>query len=83
MRHCIAVMLSFAPLRAYVVQIGALTVNGIESFVVPGTSVARGDRFGMIRIGSQVDLIVPWREGLRAAVAPGDAVRAGETIVVR
>jgi phosphatidylserine decarboxylase len=72
-----------APLRVYVVQIGALTVNGIESHVEPGRSVARGETFGMIRIGSQVDLIVPWREGLQPAVAPGDVVRAGETIVVR
>ena len=37
----------------------------------------------MIRIGSQVDLIVPWREGLETQVKPGDTVRAGETILVR
>lgn len=72
-----------APLRAYVVQIGAMTVSGIESYVAPGESVARGATFGMIRIGSQVDIIVPARDGLRPQVAPGDRVRAGETILLR
>jgi phosphatidylserine decarboxylase len=70
-------------LRAYVVQIGALAVNGIESFVQPGMAVVRGEKFGMISIGSQVDLIVPFIEGMEARVAPGDNVRAGETILVR
>jgi phosphatidylserine decarboxylase len=71
------------PLQAYVVQIGALTVNGIDSYFGPGQRVARGQTFGMIRIGSQVDLVVPWREGFEVAVRPGDRVRAGETILVR
>ena len=71
------------PLRAYVVQIGALAVNGIESFMVPGASVARGEKFGMIRIGSQVDLVVPRRDGMQPAVTPGERVHAGETILIR
>ncbi len=70
-------------LQCYVVQIGALTVNGIDSYVAPGQPIARGAVFGMIRIGSQVDLVVPWREGFEVEVRPGDVVRAGETILVR
>lgn len=72
-----------AELTFYVVQIGALTVNGIDSYVAPGARVARGETFGMIRIGSQVDLVVPWRDDFDVRVAPGDTVRAGETILVR
>jgi phosphatidylserine decarboxylase len=71
------------PTTCYVVQIGARTVNGIDSFVGEGGSIGRGEVFGMIRVGSQVDLVVPWREGLELAVQPGMRVRAGETIVVR
>jgi phosphatidylserine decarboxylase len=71
-----------APLSAYVVQIGALTVNGIDSYFREGEAVKRGATFGMIRIGSQVDLIVPRRAGLAIRVRPGDVVRAGETILV-
>jgi len=72
-----------APLAVYVVQIGSFTVRGIDSYVPVGAHVDRGAVFGMIRIGSQVDLIVPWREGLEPLVRPGDRVRAGETIVLR
>jgi phosphatidylserine decarboxylase len=67
----------------YVVQIGARTVNGIDSYFSPGEEVARGQTFGMIRIGSQVDLIVPWRAEFETLVRPGDKVRAGETVLVR
>ena len=70
-------------LTAYVVQIGARTVHGIDSYYGPGARVARGATFGMIRIGSQVDLIVPERAALTAAVRAGDRVRAGETILIR
>jgi phosphatidylserine decarboxylase len=70
-------------LQCYVVQIGALTVNGIDAYFKPGERVARGATFGMIRIGSQVDLIVPWREGFDVQVKAGDRVTAGETILVR
>lgn len=71
------------PLPFYVVQIGARTVNGIDSYVPPGQRVERGQKFGMIRIGSQVDVIVPRRAMLEVMVCPGQRVRAGETILIR
>ncbi len=71
------------PLPAYVVQIGSRGVNGIESHYAVGDVVGRGAIFGMIRIGSQVDLIVPAREDLSIKVEPGDTVRAGETILIQ
>jgi phosphatidylserine decarboxylase len=46
------------------------------------TAVARGQTFGMIRIGSQVDLIAPWREGFHVRVLSRDKVVAGETVLV-
>ena len=70
------------PTPCYVVQIAAKTVAGIDSYVGPGKGVDRGAIFGMIRIGSQVDIVVPWRDDLRVCVAPGDRVRAGETLLV-
>ena len=71
------------PMALYVVQIGAKTVRGIESYFREGQRVARGEKFGMIRVGSQVDLVVPQRPELSVQVAPGDRVRAGETIILR
>lgn len=70
------------PLAAYVVQIGARTVSGIDSYYEPGQDVKRGMIFGMIRVGSQVDLIAPRRDGFVILVRPGDRVRAGETILI-
>jgi phosphatidylserine decarboxylase len=71
-----------APLSCYVVQIGARTVNGIDSYYSEGQRVERSATFGMIRIGSQVDLVVPWRAGLETHILPGTRVRAGETILI-
>ncbi len=70
-----------AALPCYVVQIAAKTVAGIVSYVQPGEAVEKGSVFGMIRIGSQVDVVVPWREGMSVYVQPGDRVRAGETLL--
>src|SRR5262249_53887176 len=53
-----------ADVRCYVVQIAAKTVAGIDSYVQPGERVAKGAIFGMIRVGSQVDVAVAWREGM-------------------
>lgn len=70
-------------LPMYVVQIGAKTVNGIDSYVPVGEEVRRGDKFGMIRIGSQVDLVIPDRSTFDVLVTPGQRVRGGETVLVR
>jgi phosphatidylserine decarboxylase len=64
------------------VQIAAKTVAGIDTFVPQGRTLERGATFGMIRIGSQVDIVVPWRDEFNIRVRPGDRVRAGETILV-
>lgn len=66
----------------YVVQIAAKTVSGIDSYVKPGDAVERGAIFGMIRIGSQVDVVVPWRGDWTVRVRPGERVRAGETLLL-
>jgi phosphatidylserine decarboxylase len=71
-----------SPASCYVVQIAAKTVAGIDSYIKAGDDVKRGAIFGMIRIGSQVDIVVPWRDDLRVWVEAGDRVRAGETLLV-
>lgn len=69
-----------ATVSAYVVQIAGKSVHGIDSYFKPGSQVAKGDIFGMIRIGSQVDLVVTQLPEMEVKVRPGDKVRAGETI---
>jgi phosphatidylserine decarboxylase len=70
------------PLSCYVIQIAGKRVNGIDSFVAEGDTVNRSTLIGMIKIGSQVDLLVPYRAGMEMKVRPGDKVRAGETVLI-
>ena len=64
-----------------VVQIASRLVRQIVSFVDEGQRVQLGQRIGVIRFGSQVDLVVPLRTDLKVMVKPGDRVKAGESIV--
>ena len=47
----------------------------------PGDHCARGERVGMIRFGSRVDIFLPAEA--EVAVGPGDKVKAGLTVVAR
>lgn len=67
----------------YVVQIGSRGISGIDVYPRAGDTVERGAVFGMIRIGSQVDLVAPARDGFEIAVREGQRVRAGESVLVR
>jgi phosphatidylserine decarboxylase len=65
--------------RIGVVQIAGLVARRIVPFVQEGQMVAAGDRIGMIRFGSRLDVYLP--EGGRALVAEGQTALAGETIL--
>ena len=65
--------------RFGVVQIAGLVARRIVPFVQEGQAVAAGDRIGMIRFGSRVDVYLP--EGGRALVAEGQTAIAGETVL--
>jgi phosphatidylserine decarboxylase len=64
-----------------VVQIAGLVARRIVCRVAQGDALLRGERFGMIRFGSRVDLYLP--EGYVPAVHEGDRVTAGMTILAR
>lgn len=66
-----------------VVQIASRLVRRIVSYVDTGETVTRGQRIGMIRFGSQVDVVIPAGEGMTIAVNPGDTVIAGETLITQ
>jgi phosphatidylserine decarboxylase len=44
--------------------------------------VAQGDRIGMMKFGSRLDMYLPAGD-VEVICKPGDVVRAGETIVAR
>ena len=65
--------------RIGVVQIAGLIARRIVSFVREGVSVGAGERFGMIRFGSRLDVYLP--DGVKPMVAEGQTAIAGETVL--
>jgi phosphatidylserine decarboxylase len=63
--------------RFTVVQIAGLIARRIVSWVKPGDRIRRGQRFGMIRFGSRLDVYVPGKPELMVSL--GQPVHAGLT----
>ncbi|MFM2422182.1 MAG: hypothetical protein RL291_712 [Pseudomonadota bacterium] len=62
-----------------VVQIAGLIARRIVTFAREGDNVGVGERFGLIRFGSRVDVYLP--EGRGALVSVGQRAVGGETIL--
>lgn len=62
-----------------VVQIAGLVARRIVCFVKESDKVRVGERFGLIRFGSRLDVYLP--KGVAPAVAVGTTAVAGETIL--
>lgn len=62
-----------------VVQIAGLVARRIVCFVGKGEAIMAGDRFGLIRFGSRLDVYLP--RGARALVMVGQTAIAGETVI--
>jgi phosphatidylserine decarboxylase len=62
-----------------VVQIAGLVARRIMCWKKPGDSVRTGERFGLIRFGSRLDVYLP--AGVEPQVALGQTMVAGETVI--
>ncbi len=60
-------------------QIAGLVARRIVPFIKPGDTLAVGQRVGLIRFGSRVDVYLP--SGTDAKVLLGQRVIAGETVL--
>lgn len=67
----------------YVVQIGDVYVNKIESWIKENESVEKGQRIGIIKMGSQVDIVFPASPYIKIIVNEGQKVKAGESILAK
>lgn len=67
--------------RILIKQVAGILARRIVCWSSVGQRLTRGQRFGMIKLGSRVDLFLP--PDVEVLVAPGDKVRAGETILAR
>jgi len=74
-----ALVIASGAARIGVVQIAGLIARRIVPFVRQGSTVAAGERIGMIRFGSRVDVYLP--EGVKPLVAEGQTAIAGETVI--
>lgn len=62
-----------------VVQIAGLVARRIVCFVKKSQVMRTGERFGLIRFGSRVDVYLP--EGVHSLVSVGQSMVAGETVI--
>ena len=62
-----------------VTQIAGLVARRIVSFTQEGAILDRGERFGLIRFGSRLDIYLP--DGVEPTVKIGQTMIAGETVI--
>ena len=62
-----------------VVQIAGLVARRIVSFVKPKQTLRIGQRFGLIRFGSRIDIYLP--TGVQPLVCIGQIMVSGETVI--
>jgi len=74
-----ALVITTPSARIAVVQIAGLVARRILCFVSEGHALTAGERFGMIRFGSRLDVYLP--EGTIPLVSIGQTAIAGETVL--
>jgi len=65
--------------RVWMVQIAGLIARRIVCWVNVGANIRRGERFGLIRFGSRVDVYLP--EDSQISVKLRDKVKSGQTVL--
>ncbi len=76
---CAVTMSTDTELRFAVVQVAGLIARRIVCWAEEGDFLRRGERFGLIRFGSRVDLYLPLKTQLEVSI--GQKVKAGETVL--
>ncbi|CUS97091.1 phosphatidylserine decarboxylase precursor-related protein, partial [Candidatus Kryptobacter tengchongensis] len=69
-------------LKVIVKQIAGFIARRIVCGVEKGDKVKAGQRYGMIKFGSRVDVIMP-KNKVEIIISEGQKVRAGETIIAK
>jgi phosphatidylserine decarboxylase len=77
--HCATILRCVRGHRLAFVQVAGLIARRIVCWLEVDDQVRRGQRFGLIRFGSRVDLYIPTQTQLEIAV--GQKVKAGETVI--
>lgn len=67
--------------KTLVRQVAGLIARRTVCRAAPGDSLKRGERFGIIKFSSRVDIYMP--QEYKITVKTGDTVKAGETIIAK
>jgi len=71
-----------APYRRFVVrQITGAIARRIVCWMKPGDELAVGEQFGMIKLGSRTELVLPREAALELKIKLGDVVNAGSSVL--
>jgi len=70
-------------IRVLVRQVAGVLARRIVCAAAVGDRLERGQRFGMIKFGSRVEVYVPVEAGFDVAVKFGDRAKGGETVLGR
>ena len=67
--------------RISVIQVAGILARRIVSWVTLDDELEKGERYGMIKFGSCLEIVVP--QNVEVMVEPGQKTRAGETVIGR
>ena len=68
-------------IKVAVIQIASHFARRIECFIQEGQKLLAGERIGIIKLSSQVDIIIPKIDGLKLIVRKGSRVKAGVSLI--
>lgn len=72
------------PYRGMVIrQITGAIARRIVCWLKPGDTLQAGEQFGMIKLGSRTELVLPREEGFEIRTKLGDKVKAGSSILAQ
>ena len=77
--NCAVTLASKRNFRFAVVQIAGLLARRIICWAEKGDALEKGERYGLIRFGSRVDMYLP--QQLQLEIRTGQRVRGGETVI--
>lgn len=75
----ISMLIKYNGYRILVKQIAGIIARRIVCWAVVGNNLDRGQRYGLIKFGSRVDIFLPEKTEVRVKV--GDKVKGGETVI--
>ncbi len=83
--NCLVTIRPQSPLPGpiHVRQIAGVLARRVVCMLEPGDELSAGQRFGMIKLGSQTEIRVPEESRWELQVARGDSVKAGLTVLAR